>query len=103
MTYADYRLGKALRALSESFGRNREWLEGAEVYLFSHLREGDVPKTVRNQYLEFQVEIVRLQAKYRCPRMHISAALFADDEVTMVMKLFVDLVASWPGSVDMYW
>ncbi|HYD61248.1 MAG TPA: hypothetical protein VEC35_12870 [Noviherbaspirillum sp.] len=102
MTYADYKLGKAIRALSETHARNRDWLGSAEVYLFTRLRNEDVPREVRVHFEEFQAEIERLQAKYGSPAMHIPAALLTEEEVIRLMNLFADVVASWPGSEDMY-
>ena len=102
MTYADYKLGKAIHALSESYGRNRDWLGSAEVFLFIRLPDGDVPSAARKRFVEFQEEVARLQRKYTASQLHIPVALLTDDEVAALMKLFVDLVASWPGSTDTY-
>jgi hypothetical protein len=102
MTYADYKLGKAIRALSETRAHHRDWLGSAEVYLFIRLQKDDVPQEARMHFREFQAEIERLQAKYASPEMHIPAGMLTDEEVTRLMNLFADVVASWPGSDDMY-
>ena len=102
MTYADYKLGKAIRALSETGAHDRDWLGSAEVYLFTRLRDDDVPHDVQMPFQEFKAEIERLQAKYHSPAMHIPAVMMSEDEVIRLMKLFADIVASWPGSSDMY-
>ncbi len=101
MTYADYKLGKAVRALSETRSQNRDWLGSAEVYLFTRLRKDDVPQAARMHFREFQAEIERQQEKYQSPPTHIPAAMMTEDEVTRLMNLFADLVAAWPGGDDM--
>lgn len=102
MTYPDFKLGRVIRALTEAGGRNREWLGSSDLYLFTRLAGNTVPDEARKPFLEFQAEITRLQRKYDSPAMHIPAPLLTDDEVDNLMNLFVDVVASWPGSMDMY-
>lgn len=102
MTYADYRLGKAVRALSEAHGMHRKWLESVEFYLFARVSENEVPPGARRHFAEFQDEIMRLQKKYNAPALHIPSAMLTDSEAAELTRLFFDLVASWPGGEDMY-
>lgn len=102
MTYADYRLGKAIRALTEAKDNHREWIGSAEFYLFTRMREEEVPRIARPSYMQLVTDVMLLQGKYSSPRLHIPATLLTDDEVVGLVNQFVDLVTSWPHSQDIY-
>jgi hypothetical protein len=96
MSYAEYKFGKAMRALSDFNGRQRQWLASAEVYLLSHLREDDVPTEFRPNFSQFQQTIARLQAKYDKRSLTALADAAADNEVIEITDRFIKLCAAMP-------
>jgi hypothetical protein len=98
MTYADYKLRKAVLALSEARGCYRDWLKGGELYHFARLPEIKVPREVRKQYSEFQAEILKLQTKYHVSSLIVPADKLVNDEVMRLAALFERICTAWPGN-----
>jgi hypothetical protein len=98
MTYEDYKLRKAILALFEARGCYRDWLKGGELYHFARLPEIKVPQGVRNQYSEFQIEILNLQKKYQASSLIVPADKLADGEVMHLVALFERICTAWSGN-----
>ena len=94
MSYAEYKFGKAMRALSEFNGRHRQWLASAEVYLLSRLQEDDVPMEVRLNFSQFQQALARLQAKYDKQSLQAVADAADENEIREITERFVKLCAA---------
>lgn len=96
MSYAQYKFGKAMRALSDFNGRQRPWLASAEVYLLSRLRDEEVPSVVRPDFSQFKQTIARLQAKYDKQSLEALANAAAESEVVDIADRFVKLCEAMP-------
>ncbi|HYD97597.1 MAG TPA: hypothetical protein VEC01_19915 [Noviherbaspirillum sp.] len=98
MSYADYKMRKAMRVLSESNGQRRKWLASAEFYLFSRLGADEVPAVVRPRFSAFRELVGRLEA--RCDTRPLYAALdhLSDGEAEQLVTAFEALHAAWPAA-----
>jgi hypothetical protein len=96
MSYAEYKFGKAMRALSDLNGRQRPWLASAEVYLLSQLRDEEVPTEIRLNFSQFKQVIAQLQAKYAKQSLEAMAAAATDSEVADIADRFLKLYEAMP-------
>lgn len=96
MSYAEYKFGKAMRALAMAPGSEREWIASSHVFHICRLQGDELPREIRVAFSCLKDELARLQTRYGARTLQAVAEAMTEDEVNRFTDWMVSLYEAMP-------